>query len=158
MDAQLLDGACVLIFALGGILGWHRGFVVMFGGLVNIVVSILGGLWGTSSAENVLGIPFSSNPLWFVGAFLAIAGICHTIFGFLVSILDLVRRLFTLIPGFGLLHRLAGAVVGLLESVLLVGLVSYGAFTLFPHEALSVSLQASRILQELHVWMGLLLG
>jgi len=125
MQPYMIDIAFGLIALALIITGWRRGFVRMAGGLVSLAVSIAAGIWGVTWIEDVLGIPLSGTFVGLLVAFLTIAIIVSAVLNLVVTLLDLARRLITLIPGLGLLHRLAGAAVGLLESgVFLLG-VSY---------------------------------
>ncbi len=98
------------------ITGWRRGFVRMAGGLVNVVVSIAAGIWGVTWIENVVGIPLSATFLGLLFAFFTIAIIVSALINLVITLLDLARRLITLVPGLGLLHRFAGAAVGGVEA------------------------------------------
>lgn len=125
MQPYYIDIAFLLIAFILVVTGWRRGFVRMMGGLLSLVISIVVGIWGVGFLEDMLGIPISSTFFGLIFAFLTIAVIVSALLNLLVSLLDLLRRLITVIPGLGLLHRLAGAAVGILESgVLLLG-VSY---------------------------------
>lgn len=118
-----------IIFALIAfaliITGWKRGFVRMAGGLISLVVSIAAGIWGVTWIEDVLGIPLSGSFMGLLFAFLTIAVIVSALLNLLVTLLDLARRLVTMIPGLGLLHRLAGAAVGAVEAGVFALGVSY---------------------------------
>jgi Colicin V production protein len=107
------------------ITGWRRGFVRMAGGLISLAVSIVAGVWGITWLEDVIGIPFSSHPIGLVFAFLMIAVLAGTVVNLLIGALDLVRRLFSVVPGVGLLNHLGGSAVGLLEAAVVVLGVSY---------------------------------
>lgn len=118
-----------IIFALIAfaliITGWRRGFVRMAGGLVSLAVSIAAGIWGVTWIEDVLGIPLSGTFIGLLVAFLTIAIIVSAVLNLVVTLFDLARRLITMIPGLGLLHRLAGAAVGGVEAVVFALGVSY---------------------------------
>lgn len=118
-----------IIFALIAvaliITGWRRGFVRMAGGLISLAVSIAAGIWGVEWIEGTLGIPLSATFLGLIFAFLTIAVIVSAALNLVVTLLDLARRLITMIPGLGLLHRLAGAAVGGVEAIVFALGVSY---------------------------------
>ncbi len=107
--------------------GWRKGFVRMAGGMVSLVVSVVAGIWGVEWIEDVLGIPLSATFLGLIFAFLTIAVIVSAMLNLVVTLLDLLRRLLTMIPGVGFIHRLAGAFVGVLEVGVLILGVSYAA-------------------------------
>ncbi len=97
----------------------------MAGGLVSLVVSIVVSIWSISWLEDVVGIPFSVHPIALIFAFLMIAVLVGIIVNLIIAALDLVRRLFSIIPGVGLLNHLGGAAVGLVEAVAVILGVSY---------------------------------
>jgi membrane protein required for colicin V production len=125
MQPYYLDIAFLLLTFLFVVTGWRRGFVRMTGGLVSLVVSIVAGIWGVGFLEDMFGIPLSSSFVGLLFAFLTIAILVSALMHLVVSLLDLLRRLVTMIPGLGFIHRLAGAVVGFLESGVLLLSVSY---------------------------------
>lgn len=125
MQPYYIDIAFLLIAFVLVVAGWRKGFVRMAGGLLSLVISVVVGIWGVGFLEDMLGIPLSSTFLGLLFAFLTIAIIVSVLLNLLVSLLDLLRRLITIIPGLGFIHRLAGAVVGFLESGILLLGVSY---------------------------------
>lgn len=125
MQPYMIDIIFALIAFALIITGWRRGFVRMAGGLVSLAVSIAAGIWGVTWIEDVLGIPLSSTFIGLIFAFLTIALIISALINLIITLLDLARRLITMIPGLGLLHRLAGAAVGGVEAVVFALGVSY---------------------------------
>ncbi|NBS69932.1 hypothetical protein EBT31_13610 [bacterium] len=105
--------------------GWRKGFVRMAGGMVSLVVSVVAGIWGVEWIEDVLGIPLSATFFGLIFAFLTIAVIVSAMLNLVVTLLDLLRRLLTMIPGVGFIHRVAGAFVGVLEAGALLLAVAY---------------------------------
>lgn len=125
MQPYMIDIIFALIATALIITGWRRGFVRMAGGLVSLVLSIAAGIWGVTWIEDVLGIPLSGTFIGLIFAFLTIAVIVSALINLVITLLDLARRLITMIPGLGLLHRLAGAAVGGVEAVVFALGVSY---------------------------------
>lgn len=125
MQPYYVDLAFLGVTLVLFITGWRRGFVRMAGGLVSLAVSIVAGLWGVRFLEDAFGIPLSSSILGLLFAFLLIAVLVSALLHLVISLLDLVRRLLTIIPGIGFLHRFAGAIVGLVEAGALLLAVSY---------------------------------
>lgn len=145
MQPYFIDIAFALIACTLLITGWRRGFVRMAGGLVSLAVSVGCGLWGVGWIEDVLGIPLSSTFIGLIVAFLMIAVIVGAILNLAVTLLDVARRLITMIPGLGLLHRFAGAAVGVLEAGVLVLGVSYLAVNVLAESAVRTLLLASQV-------------
>ncbi len=127
MQPYVIDIIFALVTCVFLITGWRRGFVRMAGGLVSLVISIGCGVWGVGWIEDTLGIPLSASFIGLLFAFLVIAVIVSALVNLVVTLLDLARRLITMIPGFGLLHRLAGSAVGVLEAGVCILGVSYVA-------------------------------
>lgn len=125
MQPYMIDIIFALIALVLVITGWRRGFVRMAGGLISLVVSIAAGIWGVTWIEDVLGIPLSGSFIGLLFAFLTIAVIVSAILNLVVTLFDLARRLITMIPGLGLLHRLAGAAVGAVEAGVFILGISY---------------------------------
>lgn len=125
MQPYYIDIAFLLIAFILVVTGWRRGFVRMAGGLVSLAVSIVAGIWGVGFLEDMFGIPLSSSFVGLLFAFFTIAILVSALMHLVVSLLDLLRRLVTMIPGIGFIHRLAGAVVGFLESGVLLLSASY---------------------------------
>lgn len=144
MQPYFIDIAFALLTLVLFITGWRRGFVRMAGGLLSLVVSVVVGIWGVGFLEDMLGIPLSSTFIGLLFAFLTIAVIVSALLNLLVSLLDLARRLFTLIPGVGFLHRFAGAIVGLLEAGAILFGVSYLVMYVLVSSSISTLLLSSQ--------------
>jgi uncharacterized membrane protein required for colicin V production len=125
MQPYMIDIVFALIALVLVITGWRRGFVRMAGGLMSLVLSIAAGIWGVTWIEDALGIPLSATFIGLIFAFLTIALIVSALINLIITLLDLARRLITMIPGLGLLHRLAGSAVGGVEAIVFALGVSY---------------------------------
>lgn len=125
MQPYMIDIIFALIAFALIITGWRRGFVRMAGGLISLALSIAVGIWGVTWIEDALGIPLSGTFIGLLIAFLTIAIIVSAVLNLVVTLLDLARRLITMIPGLGLLHRFAGAAVGGVEAMVFALGVSY---------------------------------
>lgn len=125
MQPYYIDIAFLVVTFALVITGWKRGFVHMAGGLISLAISIIAGIWGVGFLEDTFGIPLSSSFIGLLFAFLTIAVLVSAVLHLLVSLLDLLRKLFTIIPGVGFIHRLAGALVGFLEAGIFLLALSY---------------------------------
>lgn len=125
MQPYYIDILFALITLVLVVTGWRRGFVRMAGGLMSLAISIAAGIWGVTWIQDTLGIPLASTIVGLLVTFLVISIIVSAILNLVVTLLDLARRLITMIPGLGLLHRLAGAAVGVVEAAVLALGASY---------------------------------
>ena len=148
---DIVLGLCVAFFLFRG---WQQGFIRTAGGLLSLAVSVIVGIWGISFAENISGFPLSSNPIWAISAFFVLFGIARTLMYFVIMILDVLRKVFTLIPGVGLLHRVLGLLVGALEGGVFVCTVSYFARSVLTEGTIQTFLFASSVIQ----WGTFVLG
>ncbi len=146
MDPLIID----IILAILSILliwsGYKHGFIQAFGSLLGLVVSIALGIWGVTWLEDLTGFELTSNPVVFVGTFLILTLIVSQIIRLIVSALDLVRRLVSIIPFVGLLNSLLGLVLGVFQAGLLIAAVTYVTVTYLPSGVLYNALVASEII------------
>jgi uncharacterized membrane protein required for colicin V production len=112
--------------------GWRKGFVRMAGGLIGLAISATAATWGITWLENATGWPLSANPIAFVVVFLTLTLILTKLIGFVIGLLDLVRKIFSIIPGVGLLNTLLGAIVGGAEAALVVLAVAFASVNFLP--------------------------
>lgn len=146
IEPYYVDVACGVLAVALLILGWKRGFVRMAGSLVSLAVSIIVSLWGIHWLEDIVGIPFSTNVIWLVFAFLIIAVLMSSILNLAIKALDLVRRLLSIVPGVGFLNRLGGAFVGAVEAAVIILVVAYLNFFLIRDEQVNLVLNESQMM------------
>lgn len=127
VDACLAVVSILLIYG-----GYRQGFIRAAGSLLGLVVSIAVGIWGVTWLENITGIELTRNPIVFVFTFLVLSILVSQLLRLVISALDLVRKLLSIIPFVGLLNSLLGTVLGVVQALVFVGLVAYVSFNYFP--------------------------
>ena len=105
--------------------GYKQGFIRAAGSLLGLVASIALGIWGVTWIENLTGLELTNNTIVFVFVFLTLAIFISQIIRVIFSALDLVRRLMSIIPFVGLINSLLGAVLGVVQALILIAAVSY---------------------------------
>ncbi len=120
----------ILLILLGGF--------VLFGlwfGLIHVIGALLGTIFGALMAGNL----YDRMALWaepfFLGnlnlarvvCFLIIFGLIYKLIGFLFMLVNKIFKLISIIPFLKTFNRLGGAILGLLEGLLVIGLFLYMA-------------------------------
>lgn len=132
MNPLIVD-VCLAVVSLLLIYGGYRqGFIRAAGSLIGLVISIALGIWGVTWLEQLTGFELTRNPVIFVGTFLVLSILISQLLRLVVSALDLVRKLLSIIPFVGLINSLLGTVLGVVQAVVFIGLVAYVSFTYFP--------------------------
>ncbi len=125
-----------IIFAVLALLlclqGWHKGFVKMAGSLVALVVAVSIATWGVAWIESVTGWHFSGNPVVFVVVFLLLTLILTRLMGFVITLLDLARKVLSIIPGIGMLNSILGFLVGAIEAGMVALAIAFATVNFFP--------------------------
>ena len=127
VDVSLVVISILLIFG-----GYRQGFIKAAGSLLGLVISIAIGIWGVTWLEDVTGFELTRNPVVFIFVFLLLSIIVSQILRLIVSALDLVRKLLSIIPFVGLINSMLGMVLGLVQAAVMVGLVAYVTYSFFP--------------------------
>ncbi len=133
----LMIDVIIIVLAFGLLAsGWHHGFVRTLGSLIGLVASIVVAIYGATWIETTFGFSFLSHPLSGIVLFLTLALIVSQIVGWLINLLDLVRRLLSIIPFVGLLNSLGGAVVGLAQAAAMIVAMAFIAVEFLPESTL----------------------
>ncbi|KKW30464.1 MAG: hypothetical protein UY72_C0012G0009 [Candidatus Uhrbacteria bacterium GW2011_GWD2_52_7] len=120
MTGTYVDVALIIIsFGLVAS-GWHYGLIRTLGSLIGLVASIVVAMYGATWIEVTFGLSFFAHPLTGVVLFLVLALIVSQLVGWIVNLLDLVRRVLSIIPFVGLLNAIGGALVGALQAAFVV--------------------------------------
>lgn len=120
----------ILIIALGGFVlyGLWFGLIHSLGVLVGTILgAFAAGQYYATAATWVQGLAGGSLNAWKVIMFLLIFTIGNRLVGLLFWMVERVFNVLTVIPFLKSINRLAGAVLGLLEGVLVIGLTLYVA-------------------------------
>ena len=132
MNPLYVDIAFGVLAVILAFQGWRKGFIRMAGSLIGLAISATIATWGITWFENATGWALSTNPITFVIVFLIATLICTKIVGLLIGLLDLVRKIFAIVPGVNLVNSLLGIVVGVAEAALVVLAFSFAAVNFFP--------------------------
>ncbi len=145
MNPIFVDVILVVISILLIYGGYRQGFIRAAGSLLGLVISIAIGIWGVTWLENVTGFELTRNPVVFIFTFLILSILVSQLLRLLVSALDLVRKLLSIIPFVGLINSLLGTLLGLVQAVLFIGLVAYVTQTYLPVGTIRYSLLNSQL-------------
>ncbi|MBP9827901.1 CvpA family protein [Patescibacteria group bacterium] len=119
---DLIIGFIGLVFV---ILGMRAGGVRAIGSLISLIVSILVGIFGIMALEEWTGMDLTSNPIILVLVFVLLSVITSKLAQLIINAMDLVRRAMSIIPFVNLANSLAGGVVGIFKTLLLIALIAY---------------------------------
>lgn len=128
--------------------GYRNGFVRMAGSLVALAVSATAATAGITWLESFTGWHVTTNPIVFVIVFLVLTLILTKIIGIGITILDLVRKIFSIIPGVGLINSLLGAVIGLAQALLVAAALAFAAVNFFPNGVVRTTLLESEVISN----------
>lgn len=145
MNPLIVDIILIVISILLLWNGYRQGFIKAAGSLLGLVISIVVGIWGVTWLEDVTGFNLTGSPVTFVITFLILSVIVSQIIRLIVNALDLVRRLVSIIPFVGLINRILGSALGLVQAALLIGAVAYVAVTYLPTGAVQTSVLGSQL-------------
>jgi uncharacterized membrane protein required for colicin V production len=123
--------------------GWRQGFVKMGGSLVALAVSVSLATWGVAWIERVTGWHFSGNPAAFVIVFLLVTLVLTKLMGFLVTVLDLARKILSILPGISMLNSILGFVVGGLQAGMVALAIAFATVNFFPQSEIRNALVQS---------------
>ncbi|MFA5946801.1 MAG: CvpA family protein [Patescibacteria group bacterium] len=125
-----------IVFAVLALLlclqGWHKGFVKMAGSLIALAVSVVIATWGVAWFESVSGWHFSGNPVLFIIVFLLVTLVLTKLMGFVITLLDLARKVLSIIPGISMLNSILGFAVGAVEAGMVALAIAFATVNFFP--------------------------
>ncbi|MBI2551431.1 CvpA family protein [Candidatus Uhrbacteria bacterium] len=144
----------VLLLAFGGFIatGWKFGLIQ---GLGSMLGAVLGALWSFSLSGGIahaFGLGAVGRVIILLILFLLIA----KLIGLLFWAINKFYKLFSFIPLSGTLNHLLGAVLGLLEGILILGVILYYALTIIPFAAVSDTITHADLghaLQRIGKWI-----
>ncbi len=122
---------CIIVgFVVSGL---SFGFIHTLGSLIGMIVGVfVAGHYYTFAAEKALGF-FAGNLLVAnIIAFIVLFIVASNVVGFVFWILNKTFHLFTFVPFLKTINRLAGALLGLAQSVIGLGLILYFSQQIIP--------------------------
>lgn len=125
--------------------GYRQGFIRAAGSLLGLVVSIAISIWGVTWLEALTGFELTKNPIVFVLVFLTLAVVVSQIIRLIVTALDLVRKLLSIIPFVGLINSVLGLALGAVQVLVLLAGISYATVNVLPVGAFRHALLGSTL-------------
>ncbi len=158
---MMLTNVILVVIVLGFLgAGWKDGFIHTLGRLVGAVLGFLAARAWSGYLATVLGvfIPVGWAKL---GGFLLIFLVATWAVGFVFKLLDGAYRILSILPFLKSLNSFLGALLGIVEGLILVGGVIYlvVTFNLIPWLAtlFSTSVVATWVLTTFNLLLGILL-
>ena len=149
-----------LLVALGGFIlaGFWFGVIHMIGSLLGLVLgAVMAGRYYDEAAAWATPFLGGNAKLASLLMFFLIFVLVNRLIGLLVLVVDKVFKFIAIIPFLKTFNRLLGALFGLIEGTLVLGLVVYMAGRFPVSDAFTTALQGSQIAKPLHV-IGTLLA
>ncbi|MFC1663465.1 CvpA family protein [Patescibacteria group bacterium] len=116
----------VILVVLAGYvwLGFGTGLIQVGGSIIGLIVGAwLAGLWYEGFAGTLMPLVGNNENAANILSFFILFLIISKAIGIVAMIIDRSFRLIAIVPGMKMLNRLGGAVLGLIEGILFLGLV-----------------------------------
>lgn len=121
-----LDIVILVYLGLTVLNGLRSGLIHMLGSLVGVIVGVaLAGRWYEGLGQWLGAFVFSDPLIAQVAGFAILMLVFNRLFGLAFVLLNKIIRIINIIPGVSGLNKLAGGGLGLLEGVLVSGVVLY---------------------------------
>lgn len=143
VDIALIIFAIIMAFA-----GWRSGLVRSLGSLFALIASVVASYYTMNWIHDTFGVSLTSNPWLAIISFLIIVLIFSKIAGYIVDVLDLVRKIVAIIPFVNFINSTLGAVFGLLQSAIAIIVLAYIAVMMIPASDIRTSLLSSLIISR----------
>jgi len=130
---EILDIVCIVFALLMAVLGFRKGFIISLATLVALVLGVYFAVYFSHVAERLLRETFDLS-----GAYLPAVSFAVTFLAVLILILltgKLIEKLVSVV-GLGFLNHLAGAILGLVKSILILSVIFYILSLSDPHQKL----------------------
>ncbi len=119
----------LLVVYLG--LGFRGGFIEKAGNLAGLLIGTVAATFLLKwFQEEVIAIP---NPIWVFILFIAIVFLLSQLLSILTNIIAKTWKIIEIIPLTGIVNRLLGAILALLEALLVLGSFTYIITNYFEH-------------------------
>lgn len=122
-----VDIIAIAILALGLIRGWRAGFIVMAGNITSLVVGLVVSAYAFSWLSNlpILANWHVAHPYLAILAFIVILLFITKILRLVVTLANTLWRIVAFIPLLGPLNSFLGAIIGLVESLVILLIAVY---------------------------------
>ncbi|MBN1585692.1 CvpA family protein [Candidatus Uhrbacteria bacterium] len=149
----------ILLFFVAAfvMIGFWFGFVHMIGSVIGLFGGVLvAGFYYEPFAGFLAGLLGCELNAAKVVAFFLLLILVNRAFGLLFWIVDRIFRITSFIPFVKMFDRLLGAVLGLLEGVIVIGLLVFVSAHLPMGEAVALAMESSRLIHPLGFFGGIL--
>jgi membrane protein required for colicin V production len=145
---NLVDIVLVVFAVIMAYAGWRSGLVRSLGSLVALIASAVASYYTMNWIHDTFGISLTSNPWLAIISFLVIVLIFSKIAGYIVDVLDLVRKIVAILPFVNFINSALGAIFGLLQSAIVVIVLAYITVMMIPASDIRTSLLSSSIISR----------
>ncbi len=133
IEGWMVDVALGIISALLIWRGWSKGFIHTAGSLIVLVVSLVTTGWIFWEAQTRFGVALSGlSPWMLIGGYVLLSFVISQLLMFIVRIIDLARRLLSLLPFIGIMNSFFGAMVGAAQAVALIAALTFVSISYLP--------------------------
>jgi uncharacterized membrane protein required for colicin V production len=139
-----IDITLLVIIGAFVFFGLFFGLIHTIGSLIGTIVGIIIATVFTESAIQIFGFLSDTGPTRVV-VFIILFLIVSRIIGILIRILEKVFGFFSVIPFATTINRLLGGGLGLIEGIMVVGVVLFYAMRVLPQDTLLFALETSII-------------
>jgi len=140
LDIILLSVALACVW--GGI---HKGFIRTLGGVLGLIGGGIAGYAGLSwFSSNIISL--ENRPIWSISIFLFVMLASSQLIGFIFELADKAWKILSIIPFLTSINKLLGAVLGLVEAIVILAAFSYLAQTFIQNEGLRTAIEQSIVL------------
>lgn len=143
VDIVLIIFAVIMAFA-----GWRSGLVRSLGSLLALIASVVASYYTMNWINDTFGISLTSNPWLAIISFLVIVLIFSKIAGYIVDVLDLVRKIVAIIPFVNFINSTLGAIFGILQSAIVIIVLAYITVMMIPASDVRTALLSSLIINR----------
>lgn len=127
MHFNLVDIIALAILAIGLIRGWRAGLIVMVGNIASLVIGLVVStyIFYWLSATSLFSGFAASHPYLSIIGYLVILGVVTKLLRLVVTLINQIWKIIALLPFLSSINRLLGAIIGFLESVVVLVIVTY---------------------------------
>lgn len=121
LTANVVD-VLFLILAIGFAVGGYKaGFAKATGNFLSLIIGLVASYFATTFAQTIPYFStYLSNPWVVVGFFIVCLLLVSKIIDLVFSAVGLVEKFFSILPGFGLLTSVIGALVGIIQAAAVI--------------------------------------
>lgn len=138
----MIDIIALILLLLFTLSGFASGFVRAFGNLVGFVLGFIVASWFLTMVADQ--VSFTTRPILTLIIFLLIAAIVSFIIGWVIDLIEQLRKIISIIPFLKTINRLLGAVFGFAEGLLTLAAIIFFARFFLPETNLKSDILGSQ--------------